>query len=217
MAFWRAKSRWPEGKKRAGVPTLEELDWENNSMYNRETVNRVLRQDPSPLYRTSPEKVHTSVDYFLSRKDQIFIEYDNAAKWMKGLSTSGRPLLRAVIHGDLYPSNLLWEGRRITGILDWDSCQYEPLVYELGRVLWEYCKEKGRGTIDRSREEFFIDSYFNAGGPVPRDQMDLAHSFIRMLRIMELLFYLQNAVIGDYWDAEYTAENMKALENLPSF
>jgi Ser/Thr protein kinase RdoA (MazF antagonist) len=206
---------WPEGGKRPQMASLEDLDWDRNGMFDRETVTRVLRRDPSPMFETSKPADRPDVEFILSKVDLIFEEYEKTEKWMKNLAGSGRLLTRAVIHGDIYNSNLLWEDQRITGVLDWDCCQYEPLVYELGRVLWEYSKNSDKGTIDPVRSACFLESYLSAGGPVSGDQMDLMLGYIRLLRVTEVLFYVQNAVIGDYWSAPYSAANVRALENLP--
>jgi Ser/Thr protein kinase RdoA (MazF antagonist) len=211
----RYSLEWPEGRKRVCTTTLEDLDWENNSMFERETVTRVLLEDPSPMYETAAPGEKGYVDDILAKRDLIFREYAKMAEWTANLANSGKGQLKAVIHGDIYPSNLLWDHEQLTGILDWDSCQYEPLVYELGRVMWEFCKDKTKGTIDPARSDLFLSTYCSAGGPVPEDEMNYMIPYIRLLRITEILFYVQNSTRGDYWSASYTAENLRALENLP--
>ena len=99
--------------------------------------------------------------------------------------------------------------------MDWDECQYEPLVYDLSRGIWEFCKDKAKTDIDMTLAEKFLQVYFEAGGPVPKEQTDLLLPYIRLVRIVEVLFYIVNSVIGDYWNAEYTVRNLKALKNLP--
>lgn len=205
----------PIQEKRADHTTYEDLDWERNPLFNMDTVKRVLFEDSSFLYNTTASNEHQQVDYILSKRKLILEEHEKMKCWMKKLMSSGRQMLSAPIHGDIYHSNLLWLNKRISAVIDWDECQYAPLVYELGRVLWEFCKDSEKETIDKDKAEIFLSSYFNAYGPVPRDQLDLILPYIRMLRIVEVLFYIVNAVIGDYWNASYSAANVRALENLP--
>ena len=44
-------------------------------------------------------------------------------------------LPRLVIHGDYYADNLLFDGDRIVGVLDYDEASWQPRVAELAEAL----------------------------------------------------------------------------------
>jgi len=46
-----------------------------------------------------------------------------------------RPLPHLVIHGDYYADNLLFDGNRIVGVVDYDKSRWEPRVVELAEVV----------------------------------------------------------------------------------
>lgn len=46
-----------------------------------------------------------------------------------------RPLPHVVIHGDYYADNLLFEGNRIVGVVDYDKSRWQPRVVELAEAV----------------------------------------------------------------------------------
>jgi len=204
----------PVKEPRPDRPTYQSLDWRRNYLFDIDTVRRILFEDSSPLHDTSREEDKGIVEGILSRKSFIMEQADIWSKWSKNPGGIGRALLRAPIHGDIYAANLLCEEDRITALIDWDECQFEPLVYELGRVLWEFAKDGRTYTLNEGKRQRFLSSYNKAGGPVHPEDYDLLVPYISMLRILESLLYIHNSTTGDFWDARYTLENLTALEHL---
>ena len=204
----------PVKNSRPDRPTIESLDWTQNYLFDIDTVRRILFEDSSPLYDTSQKEDWGLVSKILSRKKFLMEQFDVWSNWSKQPGGIGRSLLRAPIHGDIYAANLLSEGDCITALIDWDECQFEPLVYELGRVLWEFAKDRQTHALDEEKRQRFLASYWKAGGPVPPEEQDLLIQYICRLRILESLLYIHNSVTGDFWDARYTLENLIALERL---
>lgn len=195
-------------------PTQQSLDWKKNYLFDTDTVRMILFEDSSPLYETSREEDWEVVTEILSRKSFVMEQTDIWSKWSKNPGGIGRSLLRAPIHGDIYAANLLSADDRITAIIDWDECQFEPLVYELGRVLWEFAKDGRTHALEKSKRQRFLASYRRAGGPVPEEELELLIPYICVIRIIETLLYIHNSTTGDFWDARYTLENLMALERL---
>lgn len=204
----------PVKAPRPDRPTYQSLDWRRNYLFDIDTVSRILFEDSRPLHDTSREEDRGVVSEILSRKSFLLEQFNVWSEWSRHPGGTGRPLLRAPIHGDIYAANLLCEGERITALIDWDECQYEPLVYELGRVLWEFAKDRRTHVLDEGKRQRFLSSYEKAGGPVPPAELDLLVPYICMLRVIECLLYLHNSTTGDFWDARYTLENLIALEHL---
>ncbi len=64
----------------------------------------------------------------------------------------------AVVHGDLHVRQVLAEGRRLTGVIDWvDVCRSDPAI-DLS-LLWSFLPSAGRGA--------FLDAY----GPLDEAQL----------------------------------------------
>lgn len=58
-----------------------------------------------------------------------------------------------LVHGDLIMHNLLTDGKRLTGVLDWEYAQYGDAFYDLARVI--YYQECARSYVEEERDEFF--------------------------------------------------------------
>jgi Ser/Thr protein kinase RdoA (MazF antagonist) len=123
-------------------------------------------------------------------------------------------LLFGPIHSDFFPGNVIAVRGRVVGVIDWDYAKPEWLVWELGRSLWEFAKDKRRHDLRPERAGQFLAAYRAAGGPVPRDEERLLVPMIRSVRLAEALRHLTDAADGRAWDARYTAHNLRAFENL---
>jgi hygromycin-B 4-O-kinase len=53
------------------------------------------------------------------------------------------PEERALIHNDLHFDNLLGDGERITGVIDWGNACYGDPLYDVAWVSWVYRKDAG--------------------------------------------------------------------------
>lgn len=157
----------PVKNSRPDRPAYQFLDWTRNYLFDIDTVRRILFEDSSPLYDTCQKEDWGVVSKILFRKKFLMEQFEVRWNWSKQLGGIGRSLLRAPIHGDIYAANLLCEEDRITALIDWDECQFEPLVYELGRVLWEFAKDGRTHTLNEGKRQRFLASYWKAGGPSP--------------------------------------------------
>jgi len=108
----------------------------------------------------------------------------------------------------------LVEDDRVSAVLDWEECHPDWLVAELGRALWEFCKAETGSMLHADRAEEFLHAYREAGGPVPERDFDLLVPLNRCVRLIEVLFALDEGRRGQPWDAAYTLGNLRALEKL---
>lgn len=46
---------------------------------------------------------------------------------------------RGLVHGDLFPDNVLWIGDRVSALLDWEMCGVDPFAYDLGVAVNAWC------------------------------------------------------------------------------
>ncbi|MFL5541027.1 MAG: phosphotransferase enzyme family protein [Longimicrobiaceae bacterium] len=79
------------------------------------------------------------------------------------------PAVRRVpLHGDFYRGNLLVEGGRITGLIDWDDSRVGSLESELAWSTWELAQAPDGG-LDPGRTARFLEVYVASGGPASPD------------------------------------------------
>lgn len=104
-------------------------------------------------------------------------EVSSLDAWLEDLHRSGRPLLRAPVHGDFNPRNLLFQGNHLMAVIDWDDCRIEPILWEVAQV--------GFGAPDTDPRVFF-QSYLDAGGPLVPDDFELLGGFARMGALSEV-------------------------------
>jgi Ser/Thr protein kinase RdoA (MazF antagonist) len=102
----------------------------------------------------------------------------------------------------------------ITAIIDWDECAKEWFVYELARSVWEFCHNADDHKLDLDKANAFIWHYKLADGPVPAKELQRIVPFVRCVRLLEVLFYLDQAFKGQEGYPEYTRHNVKALVHL---
>ena len=70
------------------------------------------------------------------------------------------PAHRAIfIHRDWHPGNVLWDGDRVTGVVDWATAARGPAGIDLARMRLNLASRHGRAAADR-----FVELYVAAGG-----------------------------------------------------
>lgn len=68
-------------------------------------------------------------------------------------------LPRGPIHGDLFRYNVMFDGERLTGILDFYFAGCDAWLYDLGVCLNDWCVDADSGRPDPVREAAFIEAY----------------------------------------------------------
>lgn len=63
------------------------------------------------------------------------------------------------IHRDYHPGNVLWDGVRVTGVIDWATAAWGPPGIGLARMRQNLASHLGRAVADR-----FVCAYVTAGG-----------------------------------------------------
>jgi Ser/Thr protein kinase RdoA (MazF antagonist) len=96
--------------------------------------------------------------------------------WLDTLRASGRPLRRALIHGDFNPRNLIFDDstggeRSIRAVIDWDECHVDLLAWEVAQVAF------GDNLVS---PRTFWTTYLEAGGQLPPEDVDLLAGFRRV-------------------------------------
>ena len=84
-----------------------------------------------------------------------------------------RPIASALLHGDYWPGNVLWNGRRLVGVVDWEeACIGDPIAdVAIARLdmLWAFGSKRctpSRGVTRRCRAS--ISTICRTGISTPR-------------------------------------------------
>ncbi|NRF70763.1 homoserine kinase [Aquincola sp. S2] len=81
-------------------------------------------------------------------------------------------LARGPIHGDLFRDNVLFDGERLTGILDFYFAGCDTWLYDIGVSLNDWCVDQDGGRPDHVREAAFIEAYESVR-PLPSQERGL--------------------------------------------
>ena len=199
----------------AVIPPFGQFDWANNHLWAWENIKTLLTQGADQcLYPADEPNALENVQTIFDQRDRIEWARAVHADWLAQVAEAERSLCSAPIHGDFYRRNVLIDQGQISAVIDWDDCRPDWLVFELGRSGWEFAKDSVTHTLDSSRLMAFLKGYYEVGGPVPADELDLLVPFMKCVRIAEILFDLGQAAIGEPWSPAYTLHNLKALEKL---
>lgn len=171
---------------RPGQPSLRDLDWRSNWMWD---LDLALSVSPWPRLQGEWEELGAFVG-----------------------SLEG--LLFGPIHSDYYPGNVIVRRGRVCGVIDWDYARPDWLAWELARSTWEFAKDKRTHALRPERAAAFLSAYRAAGGPVPATEEALLIPFMRCVRLEEILHHLTERARNGRWDAWYTRHNWRALELL---
>ena len=133
-------------------------------------------------------------------------------RWLDDLSRLG--LARDLIHGDVYPRNILWHAGRIAALVDWDELAVDWREQEVAWTTWEFCQDDSGTTLDLPAAAGFLAAYVEAGGVVEPGFAVRAASFIRRRLRTECRAALAAQANGRPFDADYLAAERAAFANL---
>lgn len=87
-----------------------------------------------------------------------------------------RGLPDGVIHADLFPDNVMWQGRNISGILDFYFACTDALAYDLAITLTAWCfeaRDEDEGEINTEKFRAMIEGYESLRPLDPAEKMAL--------------------------------------------
>ncbi len=131
-----------------------------------------------------------------------------AIRFVRDLADSRRALTPGVVHGDVFPGNVLVQGERATGLLDWEEADVDWQAYDLASAAWPF--SRSGPDLDRSALARFVAAYRGGGGPVPPAEDDLLVPFISVKRVLEVV----RAPTDRHADWSAQLENLHAAERL---
>lgn len=114
---------------------------------------------------------------FLSAEQNALIAAE--LKFQAGLAKVRLP--RGAIHGDLFCDNVLFEGARVSGVIDFGFAATDAFLYDLAIAVndWCVCTETGReGALDETRVAAMVAAY-TALRPVTSEERTIWASLLR--------------------------------------
>lgn len=122
-----------------------------------------------------------AVRSFLTPDQAALLQHELAfqAGWGKA------KLPKGTIHADLFCDNVLFQGDRVVGIIDFGFSATDFLAYDIAIAVNDWC-DSGDGSLDAERTRAFIAGYY-AVRPITPDERD---QWSALLRAAALRFWL---------------------------
>jgi homoserine kinase type II len=98
-------------------------------------------------------------------------------------------LPRGAIHGDLFCDNVLFEGERLTGLVDFYFAATDTFVYDIAVCLNDWCT-RADGALDVARAASFVAAYEAVRAFLPEERALLSE----LLRAAALRFWITRLV-----------------------
>lgn len=126
-------------------------------------------------------KVAAQVMPHLTAEDRQLLE--DTLAFQSGLDTSALP--RGIIHADLFRDNVLFDGDRIGGLIDFYYACNDFFAYDLAIAVNDWCVNTD-GSLDEARLNAMLNAYQHVRPLTPAEQQ----AWNSMLRIAALRFWL---------------------------
>ena len=181
------------GKPAALVSCLSGRDTETPSLQQCTEVGRVLAQmhlagqsftyAPSVNQRGATWRLETAKKVLphLEMDDQVLLQ--EALAFQAGLVLDDLP--KGVIHADLFRDNVLFDGEKIGGLIDFYYACHDVLAYDLAIAVNDWCVHAD-GAFDRVRLHAMLTAY-KLVRPFTLEEEQAWHG---LLRIAALRFWL---------------------------
>ena len=137
------------------------------------------------------------LDWMLEQGQRLAHELDaaqqlllcNSLHEIEELQAHIHALPRANLHADLFLDNALFDGNRLTGVIDFYNACSGPMLYDLAITVNDWCVQADGG-LDPNRTRALLDAYA-ALRPFSRAEAEL---WPAMLRIACLRFWLSRLI-----------------------
>lgn len=115
------------------------------------------------LHRFHPRRVYESL--WLPVRQRVGAEHPAAASALDAVFARGweayafDALPQAIVHGDLFADNVLFEGDAVTGVLDFEAAGVGPRLFDLAVAVHALCFDAAARTFEVGRARALADGY----------------------------------------------------------
>jgi Ser/Thr protein kinase RdoA (MazF antagonist) len=143
----------------------------------------------------------------VERTHSLVRAFEELRRWV----ADADELCVCAIHGDFHPGNVLTQGGRIVGIVDWQYARRDWPAFELASVAWDLAWDERTNTVDRAARDAVVRTYVDAGGP---GEPEVLVPMARLEALVTVLFSLTRAARGLSWNPDFTARLLRMLDDL---
>ena len=189
-----------------GDLSLIDFDWLSNYFYSADVLDAkwldisVCDKDARSLC-----EIRKNLPFLRESRTEL-------ATWLEGQQNDGI-LTECIVHGDYYQRNILWNGRSVTAVLDWDETSTSLLEYEVANAIWTFSLEEETATMAPRIIDNFLDEYTRV-----RSLRSLTKQALKRLvgvrRLIEIQSDLYELRVGGSYDLEYCEQNVRGLRLL---
>jgi len=114
-------------------------------------------------HRFYPRRVYESL--YLPVRERVVAEHPEAAAALAAAFAGGwepyafEGLPRAIVHGDLFADNVLFERDAVTGVLDFEAAGVGPRLFDVAVAVHALCFDVAARTFEGERARALVDGY----------------------------------------------------------
>ena len=189
-----------------GDLSLIDFDWLSNYFYSSDVLDAkwldisVCDKDVRSLC-----EIRKNLPFLRESRTEL-------ATWLEGKQSDGI-LTECIVHGDYYQRNILWNGRSVTGVLDWDETSTSLLEYEVANAVWEFSLQEETATMDPRVVDSFLNEYTRVRS-LPSLTKQVLKRLVGVRRLIEIQLDLYELRVGGSCDLEYCEQNVRGLRLL---
>ncbi len=164
---------------RPGFPSWESLDWDLNEPWTWADLERASQQ-AAGVGNAASRELAAALPFLRQARDEV-------SAWLEAVRDA--PPAFGLVHGGPAPGALLVRDGRPTALHDWHRCRGDWLVADLAAAVWEFARRPGSSAPDPALATELTDAYFEAGGPMPLDDLRWLSGMVRaelLRRLCEL-------------------------------
>lgn len=136
------------------------------------------QRNPNPRGLTWWHEIQPMLGQFVSDRQKALLADELAFQTAIASSTAYRCIPCGPVHADLFRDNVLFEGDRLTGILDFYFAGDDSFLFDLAVCLNDWCTDPASGKADAHRTAAFLGGYETLRKLMPQER-DLMPALLR--------------------------------------
>ena len=163
----------------------------------------------SSLLKEAEEKIHhiEKTENYRQARD-LLIEFKKRIKNEKAREKLEETKTPRLVHGDMIIHNLLTDGEKLSGVIDWELARWGDPDYDIARLM--YYQECARSYYHQGKDDSFEYDFLNKlltslENKINREEFELKYIFYRSLFYLGALVWAVNS--------DSPGRNIKELED----